>query len=254
MKSNLLIHIPHSSTKLPYFFWKNTIISKKEIQKENIFISDYLVHKFIPKKNYRVLTFRYSRLFCDVERFKDNNKEKMSNYGMGAIYTHDSNKNNFIKYNSNYRNYVLKNYYDKHHNRLNNMVTNILRHHKYCYIIDLHSFSNLLVKKLFNYDNCPDICIGTEDGFSDENLVNFTTNYFINNGYTVKLNYPYQGSIIPNKYFKQNNFRIKTMMIEINKRIYLKNGSKLDIKKYKKLKNCMLNYYNILNTQIQNKD
>lgn len=97
MKSNLLIHIPHSSTKLPYFFWKNTILYKKEIQKENIFISDFLVHKFIPKKNYKVLTFRYSRLFCDVERFKDNNKEKMSNYGMGAIYTHDSNKNNFIK-------------------------------------------------------------------------------------------------------------------------------------------------------------
>ena len=58
MKSNLLIHIPHSSTKLPYFFWKNTILYKKEIQKENIFISDFLVHKFIPKKNYKVLTFK----------------------------------------------------------------------------------------------------------------------------------------------------------------------------------------------------
>ena len=44
------------------------------------------------------------------------------------------------------------------------------------------------------------------------------------------------------------------MMIEINKRIYMKNDSKLDIKKYRKLKNCMFNYYNILNAQIQNKD
>lgn len=43
------------------------------------------------------------------------------------------------------------------------------------------------------------------------------------------------------------------MMIEINKRIYLKNDSKLDIKKYRKLKKCMLNFYNILNIQVQNR-
>lgn len=253
MKTNLLIHIPHSSIKLPNNFWKRTLLSKKYIQKENIFISDYLVNKFIPKSKCYILKFKYSRLFCDVERFKDDNKEKMANFGMGAIYTHDSNNKQFIKYDSNYKNFVLKKYYDKHHNRLNYLVSKILRHNNYCYILDLHSFSDILVKKLFNYENCPDICIGTENNCLDQDLINFTMKYFSDNEYTVQLNYPYQGSIIPNKFYKNNNHKIKTIMIEINKRNYLKNDYQIDSIKYNKLKRCMDNYYVLLHQYLRKK-
>ena len=40
---------------------------------------DYECIKVIPK---------YSRLYCDVERFKDDDKEIMSKYGEGVVYTH----------------------------------------------------------------------------------------------------------------------------------------------------------------------
>ena len=36
-------------------------------------------------------------MFCDVEKYLDDSKEVMSKYGMGAVYTKDSNGKEFIK-------------------------------------------------------------------------------------------------------------------------------------------------------------
>ncbi len=90
MKNKFIIHIPHSSIKLTDEFWKQTILDKDYINKENIFMSDYLIDKFLPnKKEFNIMKFDCSRLLCDVERFKDDNIEEMSKLGMGVIYSKD---------------------------------------------------------------------------------------------------------------------------------------------------------------------
>ena len=227
-----IIHIPHSSLKVPEHFKQELTISNDQFNKENQFMCDYLIDKFVPDNFNNIIKFNYSRMYCDVERYIDNSKEQMSKYGMGVIYTKDSNGNKFIKRNKQDKQIIIKEYLN-HHNKLDNLVEEKLNKYNKCFIIDLHSFSDEFVYKIFKKENNPDICIGINTNNYDETLLQITINHFKKYGYSVKINYPYSGSIISNKYPI-----VKSIMIEINKRIYLNNKDD-----YNKLYKCMMEYY-----------
>ncbi len=72
-KPYILFHIPHASLKLPKIFSTICIKDKNYIEKTNLFLSDYLTDQLIPK-SYPKLIFKYSRIFCDVEKFKEDKK------------------------------------------------------------------------------------------------------------------------------------------------------------------------------------
>ena len=235
----ILIHIPHSSLKIPNIYWNICIKDKKYIENSNIFLSDYLTDKLISNKCHKLI-FKYSRLFCDVEKFKDDAKEVMAKKGMGVIYTNDCDNVITIP-NNKYKRKIIKSYYDKHHNKLDKIVTNIIKKHNKCIIIDLHSYSDELVEKLFGSNNNPDICIGIDEAYTDEKLLKFTFDYFRKKGYSVEFNKPYSGSMIPNKYLNKKEDRLSSIMLEINKRVYLKSQED-----FYKLKKCIQEYYNEL--------
>ena len=242
MKLNkFLIHIPHSSINLPDIFYERLLVNKEYIEKENIFMSDYLIDAFITSKFNNVVKFNYSRLFCDVERYKDDSNELMSKYGMGVVYTNDSNNRKIINIDNLYKNYIIKNYYDKHHKKLDDLVIKILEKYNECFIIDLHSYSDSFVGKVLNKFNNPDICIGIDNSFYSKELTELTIKHFKDYGYSVDINYPYSGTIVPNVIYKNKDKRVKSIMIEINKRIYLDNKENYD-----KLMKCMNNYYDKL--------
>ena len=117
------------------------------------------------------------------------------------------------------------------------MVEKVLKEYKTCFIVDLHSFSDEFVLKMFNITNNPDICIGINNNY-DHNLLEITKTHFTRYGYSVKVNYPYSGSIISNKYPE-----VKSIMIEINKRIYSNNN------KFNKLATCMTEYFKLLDNK-----
>ena len=54
----------------------------------------------------------------------------------------------------------------------------------------------------------------------------------------MKINHPYNGAIIPSNYSDENE-TLKSIMIEVNKRVYLDNNRELNYEKYNKLKECM---------------
>ena len=234
--SKFIIHIPHSSLEVPKEFRGRLLVDDKYFEKENIFMSDYKIDEFIPKDYPNIVKFNYSRMFCDVERYLDDSKEEMSKYGMGAIYIKDSNGDKFIKLDKEYRQFVIDNYYKKHHNNLDLMVEKLLNKYNDCFIIDLHSFSDEFVNKMFNKNNNPDICIGINKSNYDIDLLEKTINYFSSYGYSVMINYPYSGSIISNKYPD-----VKSIMIEVNKRVYLDN-----IEHYNKFHDCMKVFFDML--------
>ena len=233
----ILFHIPHASLKIPKLFWNVCIKDSNYIKNSNIFLSDYLVDKLIPTNSHKII-FKYSRLFCDVEKFKDDSKEYMSKIGMGAIYTNDCN-GVITKPNNKYKKKVIKSYYDKYHNKLNKLVTNILKNNNKCIIIDLHSFSDEMVSKVLNSQNNPDICIGSDDFFTDKNLLELTITHFKEYGFSIEINKPYNGTLIPNKYLTKKEPNLTSIMLEINKRIYLENNDDFYI-----LKNCIDSYVN----------
>lgn len=232
----ILFHVPHSSLKIPKQYWDICIKDKQYIKVTNIFLCDYLTDKLIPNKCHK-LFFKYSRLFCDIEKFKDDSKEIMSKKGMGIIYTKDCDNTIAIP-NKKYKSKILKSHYDKHHNKLDKIVTNLLKKYNKCIIIDFHSFSDEMVKKLFNITYTPDICIGIDNTYTNKELTNFTLHHFKEYGYSVKINHPYKGTIIPNKYFNKKENRLSSIMLEINKRVYLNNKNN-----FFKLKQCIDDYY-----------
>lgn len=243
---NVIVHIPHASVEVPKVFKERLIIDEDEFEKENVFEADYLVDTFKPK-NQIVVSSKYSRMFCDVERFKEN--EEMEKYGMGLEYQKDSNGNCFVKIDDVLKECCYK-HYDNHHNLLNEIVSNCIKKYGTCIIIDLHSFSDEYVYKLFAKRNCPDICIGFNEGDYDSNIIELVSKLFVDNGYTVNFNYPYSGTIIPSDYLGKKNTGITSIMIEINKRVYLNNDyTKLDKVKCKNIKECMDKVYKLL-TQV----
>ena len=233
--SKFIIHIPHSSLEVPKEFRERLLVDDEYFGKENKYISDYKIDEFIPKDYPNIVKFNYSRMFCDVERYLDDSKEEMSKYGMGAIYNKDSNGNEFIKLNKKYRDFVIDKYYKKHHENLDLMVEKLLKKYNDCFIIDLHSFSDEFVNKMFNKNNNPDICIGINKSNYDIDLLEKTINHFSSYGYSVMINYPYSGSIISNKYPN-----VKSIMIEVNKRVYSNDLL------FNNFYECMMKYYDML--------
>ena len=241
MKNYVLFHIPHSSLKIPKMFWSICIVDKMHINNSNILLSDYLTNELIPNNAHKII-FNYSRIFCDVEKFKDDSKEVMSKKGMGVIYTKDCD-NTITCPNKKYKNNVIKSYYDNHHNKLNKRVTEVLKRQHNCIIVDLHSYSDEMVKNLLNKDNNPDICIGIDKNYTDQKLIDLTINHFKEYNYTVNINTPYEGTMIPNKYFNKKSNHLNSIMIEINKRIYLNNTND-----FIKFQECLRKYYEKLET------
>ena len=68
----------------------------------------------------------------------------------------------------------------------------------------------------------PDICIGVEENYYDQEILDSIILKIKELGYTYEINSPYKGSIIPNIVYKGKvKGKVISIMLEINKRIYL---------------------------------
>ena len=220
-KTKVLFHIPHTSLKVPKLFYKGLLISKDEFRKYNLKMSDIYVDylfKYIKGKRIKA---KYSRMFCDVEKFKDDNIEFMSKYGQGVIYTHTYDGTLFHQDDDEYKKIVHK-YYDKYHKKLDRIAKRLLSKNNKLLILDIHSYSN--EQALYHHNGeFPDICIGIEKDYYNKDILNEIISNIKEKGYSYKINYPYTGSMIPNIIFNNDKYkgRVISIMLEVNKRIYL---------------------------------
>lgn len=246
--NHILLHIPHSSTYLPQSFFKNF--------NHNVDL-DFLINKFTDLKtdelyirdNIEYVLFKYSRLYCDVERFISD-KEIMNKLGQGFIYTKTS-YNGINIHNSISNDYITEvlNIYKQHHQNLCSKYNEfILKNHDFI-LLDCHSFSNALAREVLEglnqinnskiiIRNMPDICIGFNEDEYSKHIGCLIKDIFIKYGYKVDINYPYSGAIIPNNYNSNVKLNIAFVMIEINKNVYLN-----DIKKFNKMKKILDEIY-----------
>ena len=217
---NIIMHMPHVSLKVPKRFYKGLIISKDLFNKYNLEMTDLGIDILFKDFKYKKIKSKYSRLYCDVERFKDDNLEIMSKYGEGVIYTNLYDGLLFHRHDNKYKNKVLK-YYDKYHKKLDIITKQLLKKDDKLLILDCHSFSDKMASHFFE-EPFLDICIGVEDNYYDEDILNIIINRINELGYTYKINYPYKGSLVPNCIYdgiiKGN---VVSIMLEINKKIYL---------------------------------
>ena len=214
----ILIHVPHTSLYIPEGYRRTALIPADELDEENEFMCDKGVLELIPPAfAQNTLVFPYSRLYCDVERFRDG-REPMQKLGMGFVYTRDSKGRDMFHPSDAHREEVSR-IYDEHHAELNRRTAEILEEHGRCLIVDLHSFSDETVDRLFGWTDLPDVCIGTEPDYYSQKLIDGLISLCRGLGLSVALNYPYAGSMVPNAYFGKPGTGIVSVMLEVNKRV-----------------------------------
>lgn len=229
MYKNIIFHIPHSSTFIPEDIRSDILLSDKELVAEIQLMTDWytdeLFDQAVSYLGYSI-EFPVSRLVVDPERFADDESEGMSEVGMGVIYTKTSSGKPLrdpSKIISDSRTQLLDRFYYPHHDSLTGAVSSELDEEGRVLIIDCHSFPD----EPLPYERCqsqdrPEICIGTDPYHTPEELISNLKSSFESLGYNVAMNSPFAGSIVPSIYYQKNK-NVHSIMIEINRNLYMDN-------------------------------
>lgn len=212
---SFILHIPHASTHIPSL--EGFVLGKLE---ENMrLLTDWATDRIFDVPGLARIITPYSRLFCDVERFGDEH-EPMLEVGRGFYYTHGYDGSELRELDVARKEAVRREFYLKHHERLADMARERLAKHGVCHVLDCHSFNDAPLVPFHAAPKSPDICIGTDPFHTPDHWKTYTLNYFTRFGYSVEINDPYAGCIIPKPYYLRDS-RVKGLMIEINKRLYM---------------------------------
>lgn len=233
---NIFLHIPHSSINFP----ANSHSSINDLDSDESLLIDYYTDElFMPQKGadgIDSMVFPYCRLYCDVERLINDPLEAK---GLGISYHRSLGGLPFddVRSYSNFRT-AFSLYADFHAEVAKKMS---------CYgdgtlLIDCHSFSSF--PNLLN-SNPPDIdiCIGYNDDETRPNkvVIGNIIHHFKSLGYKVGINDPFSNSktfSVPIKYH--------SVMIEVNKRLYMNEQTLDKIDSFYKLKHDIQSLYNLL--------
>lgn len=172
--------------------------------------------------------YRGNRFDCDVERLEN---DPLKKEGQGIYYTKFGDCTR--KYDFNEHKQAMMSWLFHRYSLVRLLEENSL-------IIDCHSFPRDVNEDI-------DINIGFNEDFSkpSSEFITFLTGFFEGYRYKVGINTPYSNSITPTQ-----ELAYKSVMIELNKKIYLDENGKLRSWAYKI--NYMLNnlYKKILNIEI----
>ncbi len=242
----LILHIPHSSTLIPIN--DGYVKSHDKIQQEIIKLTDWYTDDLFESDVDSKIVAPFSRIFCDVERFADDELEIMSKVGMGVLYEKLDSDEILRKVSPELREKILNEYYWKHHDSLTTKVEEQLKINEECLIVDCHSFpSTPLLKAINQNTNRPDFNIGTDSFHTPEKYIEASNTYFENLGYSLGIDWPYSGSIVPMTYYQKEK-RVSSIMLEINRKLYLNEPTNKKSKDYSKTKDVVQGFINLMRT------
>lgn len=211
---NILLHVPHSSTAFPEgckFTWEDLD------EEEKLLIDYYTDELFKPCDQtewIKSAVFPYCRLFCDVERLA---KDPLEHKGLGISYRRTVDREDLPWEERSFS--TLKeafHYYADFHAYVSKKIVDMTIMNQIL-LIDCHSFSN---RPNLLCSNPPDIdiCIGynDDDTCPGKVVIGNIVQHFKSKGYKVGINNPFSNS----KTFSVP-VRYHSVMIEVNKRVYL---------------------------------
>ena len=248
--TKLILHIPHSSDKIPVK--KGYLVDKIILDKEILKLTDWYTDDLFSFENSIVVKADFSRIFCDTERFSDDNLEIMAKFGMGVLYEKGDDGSIIREVNQGLREEILNGYYWDHHKKLNQAVDNQLKLNGKALIIDCHSFpSKSLFRDIDQNKNRPDFNIGTDSFHTPKYLIEISKDFFNKKGYTLGVDWPYSGSIVPlNHYQKTKN--VESIMLEVNRALYLNEPGNEMSSNYLVIKETISEYLEIIKIACNN--
>lgn len=210
MINNIVLNIPHSSTITDYSEWNSKDV-EQEVMKWTDLYTDMLF--ILPdSKNIKAVVGNVSRFVCDFERLENDPLEEI---GQGIIYT---------KFNGFERKVSQK----RKGEIMNELYYPYIEKVKRCLnensiLIDCHSFPEEVAKDI-------DINIGYNEDWSkpSNEIIDLVHNHFYDLGYKVGINFPYSNSFSP-----KTDFVYPSIMIEVNKKLYLSSNNEFSPFAYK---------------------
>ena len=244
----LILHIPHSSTNFP--LKEGFILDSEKIQQELIKLTDWYTDELFYSDSDEMIISPFSRIFCDVERFENDEDEIMSKVGMGVLYEKFDSGELLREVSKKLRETIIENHYKIHHNSLTNAVESQLADYNKCMIIDCHSFPSIpLIRDLEQKQPRPDFNIGIDEYHTPQELIKLSEKYFESLGYTLGINTPYSGTIVPMKYYN-NNKNVQSIMLEINRKLYLEEPTNNKNSDFDKIKKVTAGFINLIRDTI----
>jgi N-formylglutamate deformylase len=220
---NLILHIPHSSTKIPLV--EGYCVSEEILNQEILKLTDWYTDDLFGNEIDYNIKAPFSRIFCDTERFSDDSHEVMAQYGMGVLYEKTDAGEPLRNLTPKLRKHILDNYYWKHHNLLTESVRLQLERFGKATVVDCHSFPQIpIIRALDKSDFRPDFNIGTDAFHTSQKLIDLSIDFFNERGFSLGVDKPYSGSIVPMDYY-QNNNKVQSIMLEINRKLYINEPS-----------------------------
>lgn len=221
--SQLVIHVPHSSTFIPTDERSALLPDDATLSQELLRMTDAWTDRLADGVRLEAarIVFPVSRLVVDVERFPDDALEPMAAKGMGAVYTRLSTGEPLRREDAAERARIMARWHYPHHARLCAAVEAALSAQGHCLILDIHSFpSRPLPHEPDQTSNRPEICIGLEplhSPFENEEQILKICQRF---NFQSEINRPFSGSIVPAEYYGINS-SVTSLMIEVRRDLYM---------------------------------
>ena len=223
-RNPVILHVPHSSTYIPIEYRDQLYLDYEGLNAELLAMTDWFTDDIFGHYSSCGATLfinRVSRLVMDPERFPDDIDEPMSSKGMGAIYTKTSQGGELRReFSVIKRQSVMDKLYWPYSKAFHNLVTEQLNRFDKCIIIDGHSFASTALP--YEDENLirPDICFGYESTHEPTGLVDTLEQFCRREGFVSARNQPFAGSYVPSDYFQKDE-RVTSIMIEINRSLYM---------------------------------
>ncbi|WP_210487250.1 N-formylglutamate amidohydrolase [Rufibacter aurantiacus] len=236
----LILHIPHASTNIP--FKEGYIVNDEVLNAEMLKLTDWYTDDLFHSETDISIMANFSRIFCDPERFSNDEQEVMSKVGMGVLYEKSDNGQIIRKVTLELREKILNQYYWKHHKQLGAAVKSQLEMYGQALILDCHSYPNKpLLRDLHQEAGRPDFNIGTDPYHTPQSLIDISIEYFKSKGYSLGVDWPYKGSIVPMEYYRMDK-RVQTIMLEVNRKLYLDELTKEKSEQYTRIREIIKAY------------
>lgn len=213
----IILNIPHSSTVIPADLRGRFVPAN--LAKELRVMTNFYTDELFRLRGAASVVAKVSRLVVDCERFRDDADEEMARVGMGAVYTRTSDGSELIVPDAEYRERVLRRFYDPFHEELAAVTGTAIARFGSALIVDCHSFASRPLP--FERDKRrPDICIGSDPYHTPQALVRLAVQFFEKKGYATAVNSPFAGALVPKPFFCREP-RVQSLMIEVNRSLYM---------------------------------
>jgi N-formylglutamate amidohydrolase len=236
----VILHIPHSSTAIPDNVRASLLLSGIQLERELLRMTDAYTDDLFAcssVEGIHPVIYSVSRIVADPERFADDTQEPMAKHGMGAVYLRTLDgiplRRPLLP---GEREELLGRFYHPHHERLLEEVKDKLKQTDGCLIVDCHSFPEQPFLFEEHKDKVrPDICIGTDDFHTPSAIRDSLLRLFQRDGYSVAVNHPFSGCIVPLPFYGKNR-NVYSVMIELNRKLYMDEPTGKTISGYPVLK------------------